>query len=384
MQLGRVLAVAVASLGLAAVASTAEASDYPAGAVGHDVSYPQCTSAGATTTTVGGLGGAFGVVGVTGGRPYGANSCSTAEYTWASSLPSASALYMNTANPAPTSSFYWPASGTTDPALCLDASSKTDPGCAYDYGWHAAADALTHQAANIPTALTATWWLDVETGNSWNGDGASNAADLQGAFDYLRNQGVGTVGIYSTSYQWQTITGGYNPTNTYASRWASEFTAMYPMTGSPVWIAGVGSLSNANTACASAGFAGGPVWLAQYADGSGYDADVACSTTTPPPAAEQSFTISLSPTSGSVKRSGHLTTNVTIAESGASQTVALTTTGLPSGVTAAFTPQSLNASGTSSLRFTIASGTRRGTYAVTVNATGSTGSRSVGYALTVR
>ena len=384
MQLGRFLAVIAIGLGVGIPASAADASVYPAGAVGHDVSYPQCTSTGASTTTVAGLGGAFGVVGVTGGRPYGANSCSTSEYTWASSLPNAPGLYMNTANPAPTSSFYWPVSGASDPVLCIDASSRTDPGCAYDYGWHAAADALTNQARNISTALTATWWLDVETGNSWNGDGASNAADLQGAVDYLRNQGIAAVGIYSTSYQWQTITGGYSATNTYASRWASEFTPMYPMTDAPVWVAGVGTLSSANTACASAGFAGGPVWLAQYADGSGYDADLACGTTTTDPNAPQSFTMSLSPTSGSVKKSGHLTSNVSIVESGAAQTVSLTATSLPRGVTAAFTPQTLSASGSSTLRFTVASGTTRGTYTVTVTATGSSGTQSAGYRLTVR
>ena len=35
------------------------------------------------------------------------------------------------------------ASGGEDPARCRDSASTTDPGCAYDYGWHAAAYALT-------------------------------------------------------------------------------------------------------------------------------------------------------------------------------------------------------------------------------------------------
>jgi len=381
LRFGRLFAISVVALGIGVSASTAEADVYPAGSVGHDVSYPQCTSSGATTTSVGGLGGAFGVLGVTGGRPFGANTCSSAEYTWASSLPNAAGLYMNSANPAPTSSFYWPTSGTSDPALCIDATSKTDPGCAYDYGWHAAADALTVQTRNIPTALTATWWLDVETGNSWNGDGASNAADLQGAVDYLRYQGVPAVGIYSTSYQWQTITGGYNASNNYAGRWASEFTAMYPMTSSPVWIAGVGTLSSANTACTSAGFSGGPVSLAQYADG-GYDGDVACGTSTSP--TPQSFTMSLSPTSGSVKKSGRLSTTVTVSEAGPAQTVALGTGGMPPGITSSFSPQSVSAYGSSTLRFTAASGTARGSYAVTVTATGASGTLSKVYTLTIR
>ncbi len=35
---------------------------YPSGSVGHDVSYPQCTSSGASSTTVGGLQSAFELV----------------------------------------------------------------------------------------------------------------------------------------------------------------------------------------------------------------------------------------------------------------------------------------------------------------------------------
>ena len=270
-------AVGVAATVLPALTSASAAYAFPAGSVGHDVSYPQCSYSGATTTTIGGLGGSFGIVGVTGGRPWGPNSCSGAEFSWASALPQAPGLYMNTANPAPTSSYYWPTSGTSDPALCSNSASKTDPGCAYDYGWHAAADAVNKEAAAIANASSFTWWLDVETANSWNGDGPSNAADLQGSVDYLRSHGVPAAGIYSTSAQWSSITGGYSATNasTYAADWAPEFTAQYPMTGSPVWVAGLGTSSNASSNCNSS-FTGGPVWLAQYSDGSGYDADLAC------------------------------------------------------------------------------------------------------------
>ena len=304
---------------------------YPAGVVGHDVSYPQCSSSGSTSTTVGGLGGSFGIVGVTGGRPFGANSCSAAELAWASGLPQPPGLYMNTANPAPTSSYYWPTSGTSDPALCQNSASTTDPGCAYDYGWHAAADALTKEAAGLSGAPTLAWWLDVETANSWNGNGTSNAADLQGATDYLRSHGVPSVGIYSTGSQWSTITGGYSSATaaSYASAWAPEFTAQYPMTGSPVWVAGLGDASTANSNCSSGGFSGGQVWLAQYNDGSGYDADLSCQTggnlsigpgpvtltagtpssaldvalSTPAPAAGLAVTVSSSSTAGSFSTS---------------------------------------------------------------------------------
>ncbi len=101
---------------------------------------------------------------------------------------------MNTANPAPSSGYYWPTSGAQDPALCLDATSTTDPGCAYDYGWQAAANALSTATSALGGSPQGIWWLDVETGNTWNGDASSNAADLQGSIDYLLAQHVAGVG----------------------------------------------------------------------------------------------------------------------------------------------------------------------------------------------
>jgi hypothetical protein len=468
---------AVAIAAAVATANPAWAS-YPSGSVGHDVSYPQCTSSGASTTTVGGLQGAFGLVGVTGGRPWGSNSCAAAEVGWAANLPNAPGLYMNTANPAPTSSYYWPASGTSDPALCQNAASTTDPGCAYDYGWHAAADALTNEAKNITNAAGFAWWLDVETANSWNGDGTSNAADLQGSIDYLRSHGVPSVGLYATSSQWTSITGGYSTTTaaSYANAWAPEFTAQYPMTTSPVWVAGLGSASSASTNCTTS-FTGGPTWLAQYNDGSGYDADLACDTTavtTPtapqnltatgqdsavklswsPPASTggtgvtynvyrgtspggeastpiatglaatsytdsglangtpyyylvravnsagtsptsnevsatpaplpQSFTLTLSPTSGSVKRGRTATSTVSITDTGAAQTVTPTASNLPPGVTASFTPTSRTGTGTSTLTLVVSWNATRGTYPISITGTGTTGMKTATYTLTVR
>ena len=468
--------IAVAVMAVVGVPRAAWAS-YPSGYVGHDASYPQCTSTGASTATVGGLGGEFGIVGVTGGRPWGSNSCASAEVSWASGLQNAPGLYMNTANPAPSSGYYWPTSGASDPALCKNAGSTTDPGCAYDYGWHAAADALTNEAKNIPNAAGLTWWLDVETGNSWNGDGSSNAADLQGSVDYLRSHGVPSVGVYSTTSQWTTITGGYDSTTaaSYATAWAPEFTAQYPMTDSPVWVAGFGTASSATTNCGSS-FTGGPTWLAQYNDGSGYDADLACSTgviSTPtapqalyanardsavalswssplstggssvtynvyrgtaaggesltpiagvsttsytdsgltngttyyylvratnsagtsdasnevsptPEPVQQSFTLSLSPTGAAVKRGGAATSTVAVIDTGTAQSVSLAATNVPHGVSAAVKPTTVLGTGTSTLMLTVSSSATRGSYPITISSTGSTGTRTAAYTLTIR
>ena len=175
------------------------------GSSGWDVSYPQCGNRLPN-------GGSFAIVGVTHGLPFSVNSClggATGEYAWAASLGTP-ALYMNTANPAPSSNYYWPASGSYDPALCKDSTSTTDPGCAYDYGWHAAQNALNTALSAIGSVAEGIpWWLDIETGNSWNGNGISNAADIQGAIDFLHAEGVPVLGVNSTSYQWNTITGGY-------------------------------------------------------------------------------------------------------------------------------------------------------------------------------
>jgi len=249
----------------------------PAGSVGHDVSYPQCAGSGSTGTTAGSLSGAFGIVGVTNGLPFSASPCWAAEYAWAAGRSYRAGLYANTANPAPRSSHYWPVSDARDPALCANSASTTDPGCAYDYGWHAAASALATAQVTVPTAATLPWWLDVESANSWNGNGTANAADLQGAVDLLRSKGVARVGLYSTAYQWRAITGGYAASSaaTYRAAWRSAFTPRYRLETLPLWIATTGDLAAAKAACSTT-FTGAPAQLVQYVDGSGIDANYVC------------------------------------------------------------------------------------------------------------
>jgi hypothetical protein len=141
--------------------------------------------------------------------------------------------------------------------------------CSYDYGWNAAKDSFARAAAVTSTAASRTWWLDVETGNSWETlesaygqtptAQANDRASIAGAVAALHDAGVATVGVYSTSYQWGQITGGSG------TQFAEQ----------PVWVAGVGSLSTAQANCRSTSFTGGRVVLAQYAL-NGYDADVHC------------------------------------------------------------------------------------------------------------
>ena len=178
----------------------------------------------------------------------------------------------------------------------------TDPGCAYDYGWHAAANALATAKNATTAAATTPWWLDVETGNTYNGDGSSNAADLQGMIDYLRGQGVPSVGLYSTSSQWNTITGGWTLSTdaSYHAAWSKEFVPTYPLSDSPVWIAGLGSLSAAPSNCATS-FTGAAATLAQYTDGS-FDGDLACGSSTTPIATAPSAPVNVAATTATTTK----------------------------------------------------------------------------------
>lgn len=269
-----VIALLAGTQGLvtAQAAAAGVSSAASAGSTGYDISWPQCSSAYPS-------GGSFGIVGVTDGLPWSANPCLASESSWAATHAAPPQLYTNTANPAPHSSYYWPKSGSRDPALCKIATSRKDPGCAYDYGWHAAANALATAGSVNASAVQEVWWLDVETGNSWNGNGSSNAADLQGAIDYLRSHGVATVGVYSTAYQWNRITGGYTASTaaSYAAGWRAEFTSAYGIASSPSWVAGASSLSAAPESCGSS-FTGTSTRLVQYPSG-GYDGDYACAGT---------------------------------------------------------------------------------------------------------
>lgn len=225
----------------------------------YDVSYPQCGHALPTNIT-------GGIVGVNNGIVLSGNPCLATEYSWATKASTyAAAFYANTGNPGPAYSSHWP-TGQTTPQVCDGTNSV---GCAYDYGWNYAQDAFARAASVTQSPATAAWWLDVETGNSWETlesaygqtatAQANDQASLAGAISALQSNHVTTVGVYSTSYQWSQIMGSTG----------IQFAAQ------PAWIAGVGSLSTAQTNCSAPSFTGGRVTLTQYASG-GYDADYHC------------------------------------------------------------------------------------------------------------
>ena len=276
--------------------------------VGNDISYPQCGGAFPT-------GQVIGIVGVNDGLANNLNPCfgvpaqksvTASELYWSTTSTAGTTtqprrqLYVNTGNPGPTYNGSpitdWPADnlgGGNDPYGYCTVDGSTGLGsdnraCAWQYGWNMAEeDASTaplpggpefpagstsffrQGTSSVDTAApgsvstdptTYAWWLDVETGNSWSSDTTLNDADLEGMVAFFRGIGA-TVGAYSTGYQWGQIAGT-------------------PSTGSslaalPTWIAGAGSLSGAQSSCASTGFTSGAVMLAQWV--ASYDDDLPCS-----------------------------------------------------------------------------------------------------------
>jgi serine protease len=96
------------------------------------------------------------------------------------------------------------------------------------------------------------------------------------------------------------------------------------------------------------------------------------------------FTIS-APTSASVRRGRSVRFTVSTTRIGSAQAVALTASGLPSGVTATFSPSSVTSGGSATLTLTARSSAQVGTHPFTITGTGASGtSHSTNVSLTVR
>jgi hypothetical protein len=257
-----VLATVAAILGLTGSASAAVTT------IGYDVSYPQCGKALPYSH-------AFGVVGVNGGLPTTTNPCLSAQLTWAwkssgaaRSQPKAQ-LYLNTANPGAVTPKVasWPSTGSTPYGTCTGTNTTA---CSWQYGWNRANDSVvTFFGAAAPAAHASPasyiWWLDVETGNSWQSVAADakaqNRATLEGMTAYLASRGA-AIGLYSTGLQWSQIVGATPTTSNLAGRNS--------------WLPGATTLSGATANCAKPALTpGGRVTLTQFVV-SNLDRDHSC------------------------------------------------------------------------------------------------------------
>lgn len=264
------------------------------GPTGIDVSYPQCGD-----SLPGGA--AFAIIGVNGGLANDYNTCLGGQFSYAQALTQTTAqataqTYLNTADPGNRVAD-WPSPAqpgaygnlaTPDGTTCDYASGTSGPGanspaCAYVYGYDMVAgisypggavpgDLNTFHSATGQQLFAQPVWLDVETANSWQTGTsglAMNVSALQGMVDAVRKAATAVgatapaVGIYSTSSQWNQITG--TPTGPAAGN----------LGDAPVWIPGARSQKGAVSNCAQAGFTGGTVSITQWF-ANPYDDDHSC------------------------------------------------------------------------------------------------------------
>jgi hypothetical protein len=231
------------------IGAAAAGDPYSSGSSGYDYSYVQCSEAAPSLT--------FAVVGVNAGYPFTYySSCLGAEY--GAGPPNNTALYVNTGYD-PT---FTAIDGRHTTSDCAAASASvvatTEDQAAWAVGCSEAERDVSYATNQGVSANPQMWWLDVETANSWSSTDLSlNRYTIQGLITELRALSTAPVGIYSTSAQWQTITGGYQP----------------PVDGT--WIAtGQRTLKRAHSYCTASSFTGAPIWLVQYV--ATYDHDVAC------------------------------------------------------------------------------------------------------------
>jgi hypothetical protein len=216
---------------------------------GWDISWPQCTAAGASTSTHP-ADGAFAIVGVT-HNPFTANTCFADEYAWASSLPGGAAVYMNANAPGSTAGANW----RTGPRASSCDGTDTDPDCGWNYGDNLARDVIG-RLASLPDKPQV--FVDVENGVTWQTTGV-NGNVVIAAINRLRAAGY-RVGIYSNVKDWAQQMGGLKLMN--VQNWT------FPHTGD--------TFDPCSTA---ASFTGGDVVMTQYqvqTDTPVYDHDHTC------------------------------------------------------------------------------------------------------------
>jgi hypothetical protein len=216
----RTLIIAFAICALATGLALAQG-QYTSGSTGIDVSYPNCSATLPVT--------ALRIVGVSDGLGYSTNPCIATEAAGAANL----SLYVNTG---------WNSASSRINATSPKACAAGDNNClAYNYGYNAGLYALA--AANQAGVHAPTWWLDVETANTWNTNVVQDQNSLQGEHDALLANAATTVGVYSTTAQWKTITGS----------WING----WPSWGATTWT----SAKQAQTYCTGHQFTGGPSYL---------------------------------------------------------------------------------------------------------------------------
>ena len=252
-----VLAAAVAAAALVAAPPAQRAAEAADPLLGHDISWPQCSSA------QGGFGlplppssTDFTVIGLTKGLAFTENPCLGSQVSWA--VGNGVPVHGYTMATFPTSA------QLTDFGDDGPFATSSRAGRLANVGYAEAQYTLASlgRVGWRPPVV----WVDVEPRPAQPWPGASDAQKVenryvvQGLVRALRDAGVG-YGLYSYTNGWQEIAGAW------------------PMPGVPVW-ATAGTLDYPNEAidrCTQASFSGGQVYLSQWTDGT-YDYNRTCGT----------------------------------------------------------------------------------------------------------
>ncbi len=253
----------------------------------------------------------------------------------------------------------------------------------------------------LPTLASINHTFDKSTpltNNSTNGlpfpprDGNAATGNLTQCFTFSVNPSFtlaanpATVtaqqGSNGTSTITASISGGFNNAIALsASGLPTGVTAAF----TPTSIAAPGSGSSTLTLTASASAAPGTYTVTVAGVGGGVNQSTTVSLTVTS-SATPSFTLAASPASLTVQQGTNGTSTITATISGGfDSAVALSASGLPSGVTAAFNPTSIAApgSGSSTLTLTVGSSATTGTYPITVTGTGGGINKTTTVSLTV-
>ncbi len=235
--------------------------------IGYDVSYPQCGRSLPTNHY-------FGIVGVNGGLANNANKCLAEQLVWATkalvgSKQSRLQVYVNTANPGeliseittwPTSPYDLNGNLPANP-YGNTCAGQNDIACSWLYGWNRSIytegvfkASSSSKGINSNTA-DYFWWLDVETMNTWQSGSNEalirNSASIEGFGAFYKSKGA-KIGLYSTEYQWNVITG-------------DNIVASSNLNGLPNWRPSGTSLANAKSNCGVSPLTpGGFISLTQY------------------------------------------------------------------------------------------------------------------------
>jgi hypothetical protein len=121
-----------------------------------------------------------------------------------------------------------------------------------------------------------------------------------------------------------------------------------------------------------------PITVTGTGQGAAHTTDVTLTVTA------SDFSLAATPDSLSVAQAATVTSTIgTSIVSGGTQTVSLSASGHPSGVTIGFNPATITTGGSSTMTVNVGSSTTPGTYTVTVTGAGQTATHSVGVTLTV-